>query len=91
MRQLETGQTGGDPRKFPDDSIGRYNDGRFLETEMKLLQEGKGMTWDFALGEISTNSVLRINANGEWTELAQIAIGPQLPRKLLELTVRPQK
>jgi hypothetical protein len=79
-----------------DDESGMYplrafNDGRFLETEMKLLQEGKGMTWDFALGEISTNSVLRINANGEWTELAQITIGPQLPRKLLELTVRSQK
>jgi hypothetical protein len=42
-----------------------FNDGRFLETEVKLLQEGEGMSWDFALGEINTNSVLRINANGE--------------------------
>ena len=49
------------------------------------------MTWGFALGEIRTNSVLRINERGEWTEFAEISIGSQPPKKLLELTVRPQK
>jgi hypothetical protein len=68
-----------------------FNDGRFLETEVKLLEEGQGMTWGFTLGEIRTHSVLRINAHGEWTELAEITIGSQPPKKLLELTVRPQK
>jgi hypothetical protein len=79
-----------------DDERGTYrlrafNDGRFLETQMKLLEAGKGMTWGFALGEIKTNSVLRINERGEWTELAEISIGSQPSKKLLELTVRPQK
>lgn len=68
-----------------------FNDGRFLETQMKLLEEGKGMTWGFALGEVKTNSVMRINERGEWTELAEISIGSQSPKKLLELIVRPQK
>ena len=68
-----------------------FNDGRFLETEMKLMENSKGMTWGFALGEIRTNSVLQINERGEWTELAEISIGSQPPKKLLELTVRPQK
>ena len=68
-----------------------FNDGRFLETQTKLLEEGKGMTWGFAMGEIRTNSVLRINERGEWTELAEISIGSQPPKKLLELIVRPQK
>jgi len=68
-----------------------FNDGRFLETEMKPLEEGKGMTWGFTLGQIRTNSVLRINEHGEWTEFAEISIGSQPPKKLLELTVRPQK
>jgi hypothetical protein len=67
-----------------------FNDGRFLETQTKLLEEGKGMTWGFALGEVRTNSVLRINERGEWTELAEISIGSQPPKRLLELTVRPQ-
>jgi hypothetical protein len=79
-----------------DDESGTYrlrafNDGRFLETQMKLLEAGKGMTWGFALGELRTNSVLRINEHGEWTELAEISIGSQAPKKLLELTVRPEK
>jgi hypothetical protein len=79
-----------------DDESGTYrlrafNDGRFLETQMKLLEEGQGMTWGFALGEVRTNSVLRINERGEWTEFAEISIGTQPPKKLLELTVRPQK
>jgi hypothetical protein len=68
-----------------------FNDGRFLETEMKLLENSKGMTWGFALGEIRTNSVLQINERGEWTELTEISIGSQPPKKLLELTVRRQK
>jgi hypothetical protein len=68
-----------------------FNDGRFLETQVKLMEHGKGMTWGFVLGEIRTNSVLRINGNGEWTELAEITIGPEPPKKLLELAVRPQK
>lgn len=68
-----------------------FNDGRFLEAQVKLLEEGKGMTWGFVLGAIRTNSVLRINENGEWTELAEITIGPEPSKKLLELTVRPQK
>jgi hypothetical protein len=43
-----------------DDESGTYrmrafNDGRFLETELKLLDSGKGMTWGFALGQIRTS------------------------------------
>jgi len=79
-----------------DDEIQTYrlrafNDGRFLESDVKLLAEGRGMTWGFALGEIRTNSVLRINERGEWTELAEISIGSQPSKKLLELTVRKQR
>lgn len=65
-----------------------FNDGRFLETEVKLLDGGKGIAWGFALGEIKTSSVLRINEKGEWTELGEIKIGSQAPRKFMELTVR---
>jgi hypothetical protein len=72
-------------------SLRAFNDGRFLETEVKLLDQGKGMTWGFALGEINTKSVLRINERGEWTEFAEICIGSQSPKKLLQLTVRPQQ
>ncbi len=68
-----------------------YNDGRYLETDLKLSENGKGITWGFALGEIKTSSVLRINEKGQWTELTEIAIGSQPARKFMELTVSRQK
>jgi hypothetical protein len=49
------------------------------------------MTWGFVLEDIGSKSVLRINENGEWTEFAEIAVGPEPPKKFLELTVRRQK
>ena len=68
-----------------------YNDGRYLETDLKLSENGKGITWGFVLGEIKTSSMLRINEKGEWTELTEIAIGSQPARKFMELTVSRQK
>jgi hypothetical protein len=65
-----------------------FNDGRFLESEVKLLDQDKTMSWGFALGQITTKSVLRINESGEWTELAEVKIGSEPPKTLLELTVR---
>jgi len=76
-----------------DDESGKYrmrafNDGRFLESEVKVLNEGEATSWGFVMGQIATKSVLRINESGEWTELAEITIGSEAPKKLLELTVR---
>jgi len=76
-----------------DDESGTYrfrafNDGRFLETTTKLLEEGGGMSWGFALGEIRTNSVLRVNERGEWTEIGEISIGSQPAKKFWELSVQ---
>jgi hypothetical protein len=77
-----------------DDESGTYrlrafNDGRFLETELKLLDDGDGLTWGFASGDVRTRSVLRMNDKGEWTELHEITIGSQAPKKFMELTVQP--
>src|SRR5215831_16264183 len=76
-----------------DDENGSYtmrafNDGRYLETDLKLADEGKGATWGFNFGSIKTSSVLRVNEKGEWTEQAEIAIGTDPPRKLLDLNVK---
>jgi len=65
-----------------------YNDGRWLETEVKLLDGGKGMSWGFSLGDISTKSIMRINDKGEWTELAEITMGTRPAQKLMDLVVR---
>src|SRR5215469_9711688 len=78
-----------------DDEAGKYhmhafNDGRYLETELKLTGNDNGLTWGFALGEIKTSSTLRIDANGHWTELHEITIGSQPPRRFMELRASPQ-
>ena len=79
-----------------DDDAGVYrmrafNDGRWLETDVKLADDGKGLSWGFVFGEIRTNSTLRINEKDEWTEVAEVTIGSQPARKFMELTVKRQK
>jgi hypothetical protein len=79
-----------------DDQSGRYimrafNDGRYLETELKLAEDGQGIMWGFVLGEIKTSSMLRINEEGDWTELTEITIGTQPARNYMELRVSRQK
>jgi hypothetical protein len=65
-----------------------FNDGRWLETEVKLADGGDSVSWAFALGEIRTTTVLRINENGEWTEFGELIIGNRPPQKMMDLTVR---
>lgn len=64
-----------------------FNDGRFLESELKLTPDGKGMTWGSALGGIRTQALMRVDERGEWTERHEIAIGSQPARKFMEVTV----
>jgi hypothetical protein len=68
-----------------------YNDGRYLETEVKLTEDGKGMVWGFALGEIKTSSMLRMDENGDWTEIHEVTLGSQPPRRFMELRVSLQR
>ena len=64
-----------------------YNDGRYLETDLELTQEHKGVSWGFVGGGTKTSSVLRIDENGKWTESTQITSGSQPSRNLIELAV----
>ena len=78
-----------------DDHVGEYrmrafNDGRYMETKLKLVATGKALTWGFVVGDVRTSSVLRINDKGDWTELHEITIGSQPTRKFMELRVSPQ-
>ena len=68
-----------------------FNDGRFLESEVEVLDGAKGMTWGFSFGEIKTSTTLRITDEGDWTESAEIAFGSRPAQKLMELRVSRQK
>ena len=54
-----------------------FNDGRFLETEVKLTPDGKGLTWGFAVDGMKTSALLRMDDKGRWTERHEITIGSQ--------------
>jgi hypothetical protein len=76
-----------------DDETGTYrmrafNDGRWLETEVKLTDGANLISWGFALGEFKTTTVLRVNDNGEWTEHGELVIGDRPPQRMMELKVR---
>ncbi len=64
-----------------------FNDGRWLETEVKLVDGENSISWGFPLGEYKTSTVLRINEQGEWTEAGQLTIGDRPPLKMMELRV----
>jgi hypothetical protein len=80
-----------------DDASGTYtmrafNDGRFLETEVKLTADGgKSLAWGFSFGEIRTHSVLRLEDNGDWTEAHEITIGSKPAVKFMDLRVSPRR
>ena len=62
-----------------------FNDGRWLETEVKLAEGGNSISWEFSLGEYKTRTMMRINENGEWTEAGELIIGNRAPQKMMEL------
>jgi len=63
-----------------------HNDGRFLDTELKL--QDKGFEWGFTAGPAVVKFVMRINDKGEWHEIGTATIGSNPPRRTVELLVR---
>jgi hypothetical protein len=65
-----------------------YSDGRYLDTELKVLD--KGFEWGFDAGPAKVRFVMRLNAAGDWVESGDVTIGAS-SRRTLEMTVRKQK
>lgn len=79
-----------------DDAAGVYrmrafNDGRWLETDVKLNESAKELSWGFDFGRFKTSSTLRINADGDWTEVHNATVGADPPRQFMELDVKRQQ
>ena len=68
-----------------------YNNGRYMDTELKLPESGKGFTWGFAMGPNQMSYVMTINDKGEWTETGDMTMPGQPARRIVELNVRRQK
>lgn len=79
-----------------DDEAGVYhmrahNDGRFMDTELKLPEGAKGFDWGFTSGPMKISYVMRLNEKGEWTETGEMKMGDQPARRFIDMTVRPQR
>lgn len=69
-------------------SMRAFNDGRWLESEVRLLEGANSISWGFSLGDFQTSTVLRINESGEWTERGELVIGDRPPLTMIDLKVR---
>jgi len=76
-----------------DDESGTYrmrafNDGLWLETEVKLADNDSSISWGFTVGQFKTRTVLPIDEKGEWTEHEELVTGDGSVHKMLNLRVK---
>jgi hypothetical protein len=65
-----------------------YNDGRYLDTELKVLENG--FEWGYKAGPAAVRFLMRLNEKGEWTEIGEVTVGSTPPRKTFDMTLRRQ-
>jgi hypothetical protein len=65
-----------------------YNDGRYLETELKVIPQG--FSWGFEAGPLKVSNNMRLNEKGEWVEVTESAYGATPPRKSVEMVLKRQ-
>ena len=65
-----------------------YNDGRYLDTEMKVPETG--FEWGYKAGPVDVRFVMRLNDKGEWVETGDMKFGDNPPQRTFEMTLRKQ-
>jgi hypothetical protein len=65
-----------------------YNDGRFLDTELKV--SGNGFEWGYAAGPLRVSNMMKITEKGEWSEITESTYGSTAPRRSMEMTLKRQ-
>lgn len=66
-----------------------YNDGRYLDTDLKV--NDNGWEWGYAVGQGRARFTMRLNGRDEWTETGEFLMGDNPPRKTIEMKVRREK
>jgi hypothetical protein len=62
-----------------------YNDGRYLDTPLKVLD--RGFEWGYQAGPANVKFTMRLTDKGEWSETGEVVVGNAPPRKILEMVV----
>jgi hypothetical protein len=63
-----------------------YNDGRYLDTELKVAE--KGFEWGYQAGPATVRFTMHLNEQGEWAEKSEVTMNGNPPRQTFDMTVR---
>jgi hypothetical protein len=65
-----------------------YNDGRYLDAEMKVPDNG--FEWGYKAGPVDVRFVMHLNEKGEWVETGDVKSGDNPSQRTFEMTLRKQ-
>jgi hypothetical protein len=66
--------------------IRAYNRGRYLDTELKVGD--REFEWGYQAGTAKIINKMKLGESGEWTEVGEVTLPNQPPRKFVEFTVK---
>lgn len=66
-----------------------FNDGRFLDTELKVLNNG--FSWGYTAGPLKVSNTMHVNESGEWVEVTESTYGSNPPKRSVEMKLQRQR
>jgi hypothetical protein len=66
-----------------------YNDGAYLDTELKVPD--KGFEWGYKAGPAQIAFVMKLNDVGDWVETGDVTMANTPAQRFFDMTVRKQK
>ena len=66
-----------------------YNDGSYLDTDLKVPD--RGFEWGYKAGSTQISFAMKLNDAGDWVETGDATVGNTPAQRFFEMTVRKQK
>jgi len=66
-----------------------YNDGNYLDTELKVPD--RGFDWGYKTGPAQIAFAMKLNDAGDWVETGDVTVGSTPAQRFFDMTVRKQK
>jgi hypothetical protein len=66
-----------------------YNDGNYLDTELKVPENG--FEWSYKAGPAQIAFTMKLNDKGDWVETGAATVGNAPPQQFFDMTVHKQK
>src|SRR5437762_9496752 len=63
-----------------------YNDGSYLDTELKVPDNG--FEWGYKAGQAQITFIMKLNDRGEWVETGEVTMGDAPAQRFFNMTVR---